>query len=326
MICSKCGQQVPDNVAFCRNCGTPTGVNAADAANAAKQAAQQAAQAAAPQPGMAPQPGTAPQPGMPAPVQPAVVRSGVEIGVPGDGTITNILLNFMGPDHVKSAKLLWRIFAGVGAFFILLHTIGLWFGKALKVSVESFYSDYSLKYSFGKFCKNAEISESGITVITLILLILLTIGIIGMVALAVMKFLNNDVSDTFKFISFAFMGIAGGKLWLCIWNFILRTDVYESDSIDVDLPFFLIFSLLVCVAFAALFFLLSKEFSRYKEPVAARPVMAQQPYPQAPQQPFAQAPQQPYAQAPQQPYPQAPQQPYPQAPQQPQNPQNPYQQ
>ncbi len=297
MICSKCGQQVPDNVAFCRNCGTPTGVNAAAATNAAVQAAQQAQQQAQ---------------------QPGIVRDGDDVGVPKAG-LSGKVLDFMGPDRVKSAKLLWRIAAGVGAFFVLLHTFGLWFGTAIKYDIDSDFIPSKAK-RFSYYCKSEVFENSGITIFIMLVLILLTLAAIGCLALAITKFLAVDASETFKFISFSFAGVAVGKIFLFIWNLAIRDDMGEGASDYIIIPFALIFSLLVCIAFAALFWILNSEFYRYREPVAARP--AGLPFGQAPQQPYApQAPQQPYA-------PQAPQQPYaPQAPQQPpQNPQNPYQQ
>ena len=288
MICSKCGQQVPDNVAFCRNCGTPTGVNAAAATNAAVQAAQQAQ-------------------------QPGIVRDGDDVGVPKAG-LSGKVLDFMGPDRVKSAKLLWRIAAGVGAFFVLLHTFGLWFGSAITSDYMSYLSLVGINKSFHSWCKSEVFENSGITLFAMIVLIILTIAAVACLALAVTKFLAVDASETFKFLSFGFISLVIGKGFLFIWNLGVRDDMGEGADEAFEIPFLLIFSFLACIALAALFWILNSEFYRYREPVAARP--AGLPFGQAPQ-----APQQPYA-------PQAPQQPYaPQAPQQPpQNPQNPYQQ
>jgi len=302
MICSKCGQQVPDNVAFCRNCGTPTGVSAANAANAAMQAAQ-AAQAAAPQPGTA-------QQGMP--VQPAVVRTGEEVGVPAAG-ISGAVLGMMGPDRVKSAKLLWRILAGVGMFFAIFHIFGLWFGKVFAIDAD--FDDY-FATAFHSWCDSDVFEHSGLTLFIMVVEIIVSIAAAVCLVKAVMEFLAVDASETFKHLCISFGLIAGGKLFLVFWNLGIRSDLGEGADEVVNIPFLLFFSLVACIAFAALFWTLNSEFYRYREPAPA----------QAPQQPYPQAPQQPYAQAPQQPYAQAPQQPYPQAPQQPQNPQNPYQQ
>ncbi|MBR6107587.1 MAG: zinc ribbon domain-containing protein [Oscillospiraceae bacterium] len=346
MFCKSCGQQIADGAGFCQFCGSPQ--------NDAAPAAAAAPAPAVPAPGAGYQQAAPARPAGPSPL--ANLFAGTATGVPTGG-ISGWVINLIGGDRGKTAKLLWRMLTVIGALLLVIHTFGLFFGKVLKFEALTL----SLKYSLKDCIKMGALSESGSTVFTLIVEIVLTLAVLALIALAVMKFMLRDIPGILQMTGFAFGAVTIGKIMLMIWYFIMTSDADTEGAggmVDYGMSFALIWSMLICGAFAFLFLMLAKEYAQYREtpaipvpagnvpgaapaayqPAAPAPAQAYQ-QPQAPVQPQAyqqpQAPVQPQAyqqpQAPIQPQayqqPQAPVQPQPyqqpQAPVQPQNPQYP---